>query len=197
MTVRIVTDSTCDLPADEVERYGITVVPLSVFFGDEGLLDGIDITAADFYGRMTAFKGLPRTSQPSVELFQDAYLSLAGDGVEIVSIHVSSKLSGTLNAASVAREVVKNEVHVDLIDVDAGDVRRDVGVGWRRGVLGRRGALTGRGEDKQGQDERAHGWDLRGGAGQVACRRAPHRRPAAAANAVDRVGIIATACRAA
>ncbi|NJD65822.1 MAG: DegV family protein [Chloroflexi bacterium] len=116
MTVRIVTDSTCDLPADEVERYGITVVPLSVFFGDEGLLDGIDITAADFYGRMTAFKGLPRTSQPSVELFQDAYLSLAGDGVEIVSIHVSSKLSGTLNAASVAREVVKNEVHVDLID---------------------------------------------------------------------------------
>lgn len=116
MTVRIVTDSTCDLPADEVGRHGITVVPLSVFFGDEGLLDGIDITAADFYDRMTAYKGLPRTSQPSVELFQDAYRSLAGDGVEIVSIHVSSKLSGTLNAASVAREVVKHEVHVDLID---------------------------------------------------------------------------------
>ena len=116
MTVRIVTDSTCDLPADEVRRHGITVVPLSVFFGDEGLLDGIDITAADFYDRMTAYKGLPRTSQPSVELFQDAYRSLAGDGVEIVSIHVSSKLSGTLNAASVAREVVKHEVKVDLID---------------------------------------------------------------------------------
>lgn len=116
MTVRIVTDSTCDLPADEAERHGITVVPLSVFFGDEGLLDGVDITAADFYDRMTAYKGLPRTSQPSVELFQDAYRSLAGDGVEIVSIHVSSKLSGTLNAASVAREVVKDEVHVDLID---------------------------------------------------------------------------------
>jgi DegV family protein with EDD domain len=116
MTVRIVTDSTCDLPADEVERHGITVVPLSVFFGDEGLLDGVDITAGDFYDRMTAYKGLPRTSQPSVELFQDAYRGLAGDGAEIVSIHVSSKLSGTLNAASVAREVVKDEVHVDLID---------------------------------------------------------------------------------
>lgn len=116
MTVRIVTDSTCDLPADEVERHGITVVPLSVFFGDDGFLDGVDITASDFYERMTAFKGLPRTSQPSVELFQDAYLRLAGEGVEIVSIHVSSKLSGTLNAASVAREVVKHEVHVDLLD---------------------------------------------------------------------------------
>lgn len=116
MTVRIVTDSTCDLPAEEVQRFGITVVPLSVFFGDEGFLDGVDITASDFYDRMVSFKGLPRTSQPSVELFQDAYLSLAGEGVEIVSIHVSSKLSGTLNAASVAREVVKHEVHVDLLD---------------------------------------------------------------------------------
>jgi DegV family protein with EDD domain len=116
MTVRIVTDSTCDLPAEDIDRYGITVVPLTVFFGDEALLDRIDVTPADFYARMAAFKGLPRTSQPSVELFQDAYRSLAADGVDIVSIHISSRLSGTLNAASVAREVVKEEVHVDLID---------------------------------------------------------------------------------
>lgn len=116
MTVRIVTDSTCDLPAEEIDRYGITVVPLTVFFGDEALLDRVDVTPADFYTRMAAFKGLPRTSQPSVELFQDAYRSLASDGVDVVSIHISSRLSGTLNAASVAREVVKEEVHVDLID---------------------------------------------------------------------------------
>lgn len=116
MTVRIVTDSTCDLPAEDIKRYAITVVPLTVFFGEEALLDGIDVTPADFYARMVAFKGLPRTSQPSVELFQDAYQSLAPDGVDIVSIHISSRLSGTLNAASVAREVVKEDVHVDLID---------------------------------------------------------------------------------
>ena len=116
MTVRIVTDSTCDLPAEDIERYAITVVPLTVFFGEEALLDGIDVTPADFYARMVAFKGLPRTSQPSVELFQDAYRSLASGGVDIVSIHISSRLSGTLNAASVAREVVKEDVHVDLID---------------------------------------------------------------------------------
>lgn len=116
MAVRIVTDSTCDLPPGDVERYGITVVPLTVFFGEEAFLDGVEISGSDFYARMVASKTLPRTSQPSVELFQDAYHSLAGDGVEIVSIHVSSKLSGTLNAASIAREVVKHDVHVDLID---------------------------------------------------------------------------------
>jgi len=116
MAVRIVTDSTCDLPPADVERYGITVVPLTVFFGEEAFLDGVEISGSDFYARMVASKSLPRTSQPSVELFQDAYRSLAGDGVEIVSIHVSSKLSGTLNAASIAREVVKHDVHVDLID---------------------------------------------------------------------------------
>ncbi len=116
MAVRIVTDSTCDLPLSDVERYGITVVPLTVFFGEEAFLDGVEISGSDFYARMVASKSLPRTSQPSVELFQDAYRSLAGDGVEIVSIHVSSKLSGTLNAASIAREVVKHDVHVDLID---------------------------------------------------------------------------------
>ena len=116
MAVRIVTDSTCDLPLGDVDRYGITVVPLTVFFGEEAFLDGVEISGSDFYARMVASKTLPRTSQPSVELFQDAYHSLAGDGVEIVSIHVSSRLSGTLNAASIAREVVKHDVHVDLID---------------------------------------------------------------------------------
>ncbi len=85
MTVRIVTDSTCDLPAEQIDRYGITVVPLTVFFDDEALLDGVDVTPADFYPRMAAFKGLPRTSQPSVELFQDAYRSLASDGVDPIS----------------------------------------------------------------------------------------------------------------
>ena len=116
MTVRIVTDSTCDLPRDLIERLGITVVPLTVFFGDEAFLDGVEIDAPTFYERMKASNVLPRTSQPSVELFQDAYERVGADGSEIVSIHLSSKLSGTLNAASVAREVVKDHVHVDLID---------------------------------------------------------------------------------
>ncbi len=116
MTVRIVTDSTCDLPQHIVEQLGITVVPLTVFFGDEALLDGVEIDAQAFYERLRGPGPLPRTSQPSVDLFQEAYERLSADGSDIVSIHLSSKLSGTLNAASVAREVVKETAHVDLID---------------------------------------------------------------------------------
>ncbi len=116
MTVKIVTDSTCDLPRELVEQLEITVVPLTVFFGDEALLDGVDIDSKAFYDRLQTSAILPRTSQPSVDLFQVAYEELGRETNEVVSIHLSSKLSGTLNAASVAREVVAHSVHVDLID---------------------------------------------------------------------------------
>jgi DegV family protein with EDD domain len=98
MTVRIVTDSTCDLPAAFVDELGITVVPLTIEFDGESLRDGVDIDAAGFYRRLAESPALPRTSQPSTESFVGAYESLAAaDG--IVSIHISSKLSGTLNSA--------------------------------------------------------------------------------------------------
>ena len=116
MTVRIVTDSTCDLPYEIVDRLGITVVPLTIFFGEDAFLDGVELDAPTFYERLASSSTLPRTSQPSVEQFQHAYEQVGADGSEIVSIHLSSKLSGTLNAASVAREVVKDRIHVDLID---------------------------------------------------------------------------------
>jgi DegV family protein with EDD domain len=115
MTVRIVTDSTCDLPRDLVTAYGITVVPLTVFFGDEALLDGVDIEPEAFYERMRTSPVLPRTSQPSADLFRAAYQKLGDETDEIVSIHLSSKLSGTLNSASVAREEM-SDLHIDLID---------------------------------------------------------------------------------
>jgi DegV family protein with EDD domain len=116
MTVKIVTDSTCDLPPSLVEAHGITIVPLTVFFGDEAFLDSVEIQSEEFYERMSGSKVLPRTSQPSVELFREAYERCGADGDDIVSIHLSSKLSGTLNAASVAREAVAPDIHVDLID---------------------------------------------------------------------------------
>ncbi|MEO8538698.1 MAG: DegV family protein [bacterium] len=116
MAVKIVTDSTCDLPPALIEAHGITVVPLTVFFGDEAFLDYVEITTDQFYERMTASKVVPRTSQPSVERFREAYEACGANGDEIVSIHLSSKMSGTLNAASVAREAVAPDIHVDLID---------------------------------------------------------------------------------
>jgi DegV family protein with EDD domain len=116
MTVRIVTDSTCDLPPDLVAAHGITVVPLSVIFGEDAFEDGVTITPAEFYQRLRTSSVLPRTSQPPVERFQQAYRTAGADGADIVSIHISSKLSGTLNSASVARETLKHDLHIDLID---------------------------------------------------------------------------------
>lgn len=116
MTVRIVTDSTADLSPEEAAALCVTVVPLTVSFGDEDLLDGIDIDASTFYDRLTSSKLLPRTSQPPVERFKAAYEAAAQETDEIVSIHLSSRLSGTLNSASVAREEVSHELRIELID---------------------------------------------------------------------------------
>src|SRR5688572_6285779 len=110
MPVRVVTDSTSDLPHDLVRDLGIAVVPLTVVFGEDSFRDGVDIDAPSFYERLTAAKELPRTSQPSVETFRSAYLAIAEESEEIVSIHVSSRLSGTINAASIAREEVSHHL---------------------------------------------------------------------------------------
>jgi DegV family protein with EDD domain len=98
MPVRIVTDSTADLPSDLIARYRIVVVPLTVSFGQESLLDGVTIDCAAFYDRMRTFDGLPKTSQPTVGQFREAYRALAAEGAEVVSIHLSSKMSATLAA---------------------------------------------------------------------------------------------------
>ncbi len=116
MTVRIVTDSTADLSREEAAAFGVTVVPLNVYFGDEALRDGVDIDATTFYERLSNAKELPRTSQPSVERFKAAYEEVAKETDEIVSIHLSSRLSGTMNSASVARDEVSHELHIELID---------------------------------------------------------------------------------
>ena len=100
MSIRIVTDSTADLPPEVASGYQIEVVPLTVLFGDEELRDGVDITAERFFSRMQREAELPTTSQPSAGAFREVYERLAGEGAtEIMSIHVSGKLSGTLEAA--------------------------------------------------------------------------------------------------
>lgn len=116
MPVKIVTDSTCDLPAARTAELGVTVVPLTVFFGDEAFLDGAAISADAFYERLRNSPVMPRTSQPSVAQFKDAYEALRPETEDIVSIHLSSRMSGTLNSASIAREDVAAGLHVDIID---------------------------------------------------------------------------------
>ncbi len=104
MSVRIVTDSAGDLPSEAAEQLEITVVPVTVFFGEEAYLDGVEMDAETFFQRLPTSPQLPRTSQPSVAQFVDAYAKLVDEGHDILSVHVSGKLSGTLNSARLARE---------------------------------------------------------------------------------------------
>jgi len=103
MDIRIVTDSTCDLPAEIVSKYGITVIPLSINVGDKSLLDGVDITREEFYDQLPTFNPHPKTAAPGSEVFQQAYNRLADEGADaIISIHISETLSATVNSARTA-----------------------------------------------------------------------------------------------
>lgn len=120
MVVRIVTDSTADLPREVAGELGITVVPLTVFFGDEAYLDGVELDNATFYEKLAASKDLPRTSQPAPAAFQQAYQHLIDEGADaILSIHLSSKLSGTYQSACTARDSLSEDtrqVPIEVID---------------------------------------------------------------------------------
>jgi DegV family protein with EDD domain len=103
--VRIVTDSTCDLPAETIVRYGIHVVPLYINIGKHGYLDGVDITRQEFYNQLPTFPVHPTTAVPSTERFRAAYNTLADEGAsEVLSIHISVALSAVVNVARVAAE---------------------------------------------------------------------------------------------
>ncbi len=105
MSIRIVTDSTCDLPESIVKKYGITVVPLYINQGDRSYLDGVNLTREEFYRRLPTFHPAPSTATPSIEVFTQAWNKLADEGAHtILSIHISEKLSATINTARVAAE---------------------------------------------------------------------------------------------
>ena len=111
--VGIVTDSTSDLPPEELASLGVIMVPLTVHFGDEHVRDWLDMTAEQFYPRLAAFDGLPTTSQPSPADFTEAYTRFAEQGVdEIVSIHLSAALSGTYESAMLAAKTSPVPVRV-------------------------------------------------------------------------------------
>lgn len=119
--IKIVTDSTCDLPAHFYSEHDITVVPINIQFGTETYLDGVTIDRPTFYRKIEELGILPKTSQPSVGQFQDAYGRLADAGAtDVVSIHVTAKLSGTYQSADMARELVADRVRVHPYDSACG-----------------------------------------------------------------------------
>lgn len=116
MTVRIVTDSTADLPLKIISDYGISVVPLNVHFGEEVYKDGVEIWSEEFYNRLRNEPVLPNTSQPAPGEFLKAYQQIAKSGDTILSIHISMEMSGTAGSAKVAAEMMGADYRVEVID---------------------------------------------------------------------------------
>ena len=116
MTVKVITDSTADLPPALAEELGITVVPLNVHFGTEVYRDGVEITADEFYRRLVTASRLPTTSQPTPGDFLSAYDEMGQTTDEILSVHVSAKLSGTMNSATQALEEYGGACRIEIID---------------------------------------------------------------------------------
>lgn len=116
MTVRVVTDSTSDIPQEIVEELGITLVPLFVHFGEEGYRDRVEIDAESFYQRLTQSQVFPTTSVPPPSAFAEVYQRLAQEAEGIVSIHISSKLSGTWSSAKTAAMEAAVACPIEVVD---------------------------------------------------------------------------------
>lgn len=100
--VRIITDSASDIPAELARELDITIIPLQVMMEGQTYLDGVDLSGPEFYEKLQATRSVTTTSLPSLDAFAEAYRKLTGEGCDVVSIHLSSKLSGTFNAALMA-----------------------------------------------------------------------------------------------
>jgi DegV family protein with EDD domain len=117
MTIRIVTDSSCDLPQEIIQEHRITVIPLFINVGDQSYLDGIDLSHQEFYERLPGFKPAPKTAAPGPEVFLKVFELLASEGAtEILSIHVSTKLSAIVD---IARTAVKETTRLPVTIFDS------------------------------------------------------------------------------
>lgn len=113
--VMIVTDSTSNIPVELLNANPVTILPLQVIWNGQILRDGIDIQAEEFYKRLATEKNMPSTSQATPEEFKQAYSNLLDEGYDILSIHISSKLSGTLDSAIQAKRFFKGAT-IELVD---------------------------------------------------------------------------------
>ena len=115
--IRIVTDSSCDLPDDLVEKHSIEIVPLTVRFGSEEFVDRKDLTPAQFWAKVAASPVLPETAAPSPGAFEEAYRRAKADGCTgVVAVTLSSDLSATYQSAELAARSVADEIDVRVVD---------------------------------------------------------------------------------
>jgi len=116
MRIKVVTDGSADLPAQLIEELGITVVPLYVRFGNEVYRERVDISEDEFYRRLLHDPVHPSTTQPTPQDFAEVYQKLSQEADGIISIHISSKLSGTCSSALQGKEMVAKGCPIEVVD---------------------------------------------------------------------------------
>ena len=123
--VKIVTDSTSDIPAELVAKLGIAVVPSYIMFGSESYRDGVELSRRQFYDKLTSTRVIPTTAAPPPDIYQEVYRQVAEESDEMVSIHLASRYSGIYNSAAVAAQGVSG-VRIAVIDSE----QVTMGYGW-------------------------------------------------------------------
>jgi len=124
--IAIITDSTCDIPNAWIKQYDITVIPLTIIIGNEQYLDGVDLSAKEFYERLVKEKCHPTTSQPTPQVFLTAYQQAVTNGAEeIFTITISSAMSGTYESARTAAQDFS--IPVQVLD----GKNNSMGLGWQ------------------------------------------------------------------
>jgi len=116
MKIQVITDSTADMPEDLADRLNISIVPVYLNVGDKTYREGIDITSHELYSMLPSLPVHPTTSQPNPEDFIGVYQKYCDKVDGIVSIHISSKISGTYNSALIAKKMLENHCAVEVID---------------------------------------------------------------------------------
>jgi len=117
MTTRVVTDSSCDLPAAVTDELGIAVVPLTVRFGSEELVDRVQLTPADFWARSATSAALPETAAPAPGAFETVFREAAAGGASsVLCINLSTRLSATAQSARTAAQAVAGDIGVRVLD---------------------------------------------------------------------------------
>lgn len=118
--IHIATDSTADMPPDWVDAYDLAIIPVNIHFGEQTFLQGVDLDYEGFYRMVEQSGQVPKTSQPSPGQFIEFYRGIANPGDTVISMHVTSKLSGTYSSAAMAARELAGQIEVIPFDSQAG-----------------------------------------------------------------------------
>ncbi|OYS00069.1 fatty acid-binding protein DegV [Lactobacillus taiwanensis] len=119
--IKVVTDSSVQLTPEEIDKYNITVVPLTITIDGQTYTDGVDISREEFVKKMDESKELPKTSQPSIGVFEKVFRELTEDGSQVVGIFLARSLSGTIEAARQAADLIGKSDQIGLVDSELTD----------------------------------------------------------------------------